>query len=220
MPGFKWEKFFSKQGFKNIAGVDEAGRGPLAGPVVAAAVILPRGIKIKGLDDSKKLSPKKRKDLYEIICKKAIAVSSCIVSEKIIDKINILQATFKAMKEAVESLDIKADLVLVDGKLEGTFLIPQKCIIKGDSISSSIAAASIIAKVVRDKIMENYAKKFPKYCFEKHKGYGTKLHLKKISQYGICGIHRQSFKIRETSSKTKNPLDLERTPLLNFTPRR
>jgi len=211
MPGKKWEVFFQRQGFKYIAGIDEVGRGPLAGPVVAAAVILPENISIRGINDSKKLKEKERKRLFKTIQKRAISIGVGIVDHNTIDKINIAQATFAAMRLAVESLDPAPDILLIDGNCEINFSIPQKCIIKGDSKSISIAAASIIAKVIRDKIMDEFDKLLPAYKFKKHKGYGTKLHFKIIETHGLSPIHRQSF-----NSSSKIPLDFEQISLINF----
>lgn len=183
-----------KQGFKMICGVDEAGRGPLAGPVFAAAVILPKGHVIEGVNDSKKLSEKKREQLYDKIIDECVSFSVASASEKEIDEINILQATFLAMKRAVLALDIKPELALVDGNQTPPFSgIGVKTIVKGDAKSASIAAASILAKVSRDRYMLKMAEKYPQYQFEKHKGYGTKLHYEMIDKYGICEIHRKSF---------------------------
>ena len=183
-----------EKGYDVICGVDEAGRGPLAGPVCAAAVILPRGIEIEGLNDSKKLTDKKRRELYDIICEKAIAYGIAFADHKEIDEINILQATFLAMRRAVEQLSVKPQLALVDGNrdplLDG---IEVKTIVKGDSLSASIAAASILAKVTRDRYMEEQAEIYPQYGFSVHKGYGTKAHYAALTQYGACPIHRLSF---------------------------
>lgn len=182
-----------KKGYKYVCGVDEVGRGPLAGPVVCAAVIMPVDDIIDGVDDSKKLTEKKRQKLAEEIKKKAIAYAICRIEPQIIDEINILQATRLCMKDAIESLDIKPDFVLVDGNMTLDTDIPQKYIIKGDSFSYSIGAASIIAKVYRDKLMEEYAVTYPRYSFEKNKGYGTVAHVNAIKQAGICPVHRRSF---------------------------
>lgn len=183
-----------EKGYDVICGVDEAGRGPLAGPVCAAAVILPRGIEIEGLNDSKKLTDKKRRELYDVICEKAIAYGIAFADHKEIDEINILQATFLAMRRAVEQLSVKPQLALVDGNrdplLDG---IEVKTIVKGDSLSASIAAASILAKVTRDRYMEEQAEIYPQYGFSVHKGYGTKAHYAALTQYGACPIHRLSF---------------------------
>jgi ribonuclease HII len=180
------------KGYKFIAGVDEAGRGPLAGPVVAAAVILNRDTDIQGLDDSKKLSPKKREELYPKIQTMAHGVG--VVSSEVIDKINILQATRMAMKLAVEKLLITPNILLIDGnqKIEST--IEQWAIVKGDSKSISIAAASVLAKVTRDHIMAKYHNEYPQYEFSRHKGYGTKRHRYLIAEYGPCPIHRKTFR--------------------------
>ena len=188
-----YEKEALNKGYKYVCGVDEAGRGPLAGPVYAAAVILPPDCEIEGVNDSKKLSEKKRETLFDIICEKAVAYSIATASEKEIDEINILQATYLAMKRAVEGLDVKADYALIDGNRLPCLDIPAECIVKGDSKSESIACASILAKVSRDRYMLKMAEKYPQYEFRKHKGYGTKLHYEKIAEYGISEIHRRSF---------------------------
>lgn len=182
-----------KKGYKLIAGVDEAGRGPLAGPVYAAAVILPEDARIDGINDSKKLSEKKREELFEKIT--AQAVSYCIysVDEKIIDEVNILNATHQAMNGAVDGLDIKPDYVIIDGNSIKGMEIPHETIVKGDAKSISIAAASILAKVARDRYITEISEKYPEYGFEKHKGYGTKAHYEAIEKYGICDIHRKTF---------------------------
>ena len=176
-----------------LAGVDEAGRGPLAGPVFAAAVILDDDVVIDGINDSKKLSEKKRDELYNIIKEKAAAYSICAVSEARIDEINILQATLQAMRGAVEGLDIKPDYVLIDGNKGPGLKEGHETVVKGDSKSMSIAAASILAKVARDRYMLRMAKKYPGYGFEKHKGYGTKAHYDAIEKLGVSEIHRRSF---------------------------
>ena len=187
------EHEIAQQGYKNICGVDEAGRGPLAGPVCAAAVILPDGCQIDGLNDSKKISEKKRDLLFDEIKNVALAYSIAMVDNKRIDEINILQATYLAMKNAVEGLNIKADYALVDGNRLQGLNIPFSCIVKGDAKSPSIAAASILAKVTRDRYMLDMAKKYPEYAFEKHKGYGTKAHYDAILEHGACEIHRITF---------------------------
>ena len=176
-----------------ICGVDEAGRGPLAGPVCAAAVILPEGEIIPGLNDSKKLTDKKRRELFPIIKEKAIAYGIAFASEAEIDEINILQATFLAMKRAIAQLDGKADFALVDGNRETDFGIPCLTVIKGDSRSANIAAASVLAKVTRDIYMEELAEQYPQYGFEIHKGYGTKAHYAALTEHGMCDAHRRSF---------------------------
>jgi ribonuclease HII len=181
-------------GYTLIAGIDEAGRGPLAGPVVASAVILPKGICIPSIDDSKKLLEKKREQLYDVILKEAVSIGIGIVDEKTIDEINILQASILAMKIAIGQLNIKPDFILSDAVSLPDMNIPQKAIIKGDSKSISIAAASIIAKVTRDRLMCEYHKKYPMYKFISNKGYGTAKHLEMLKRYGPCEIHRRTFK--------------------------
>lgn len=176
-----------------IAGVDEAGRGPLAGPVCAAAVILPKDLLIPGLNDSKKLTEKKRDELYDIILEKAEAYSIAMASEQEIDEVNILQATFLAMRRALDGLAIRPDLALIDGNRETDFGLPVKTVVKGDSLSANIAAASILAKVTRDRLMEEYDKQYPEYGFAVHKGYGTKRHYAALDEHGQCPIHRKSF---------------------------
>lgn len=176
-----------------IAGVDEAGRGPLAGPVTAAAVVLPEDAVIDGLNDSKKLSEKRREELFDVIRDKALAYAVYSVDEKRIDEINILQATFEAMRGAVGALDVIPDLVLVDGNRSPGLELPCETVVKGDSKSMSIAAASILAKVTRDRYMRRMAEIYPGYGFEKHKGYGTKAHYEAIERLGICDIHRRTF---------------------------
>ena len=188
-----YENEAKAKGYSVICGVDEAGRGPLAGPVFAAAVILPDGHIIEGVNDSKKLSEKKREVLFDKIIKECVCYSIGTASEKEIDEINILQATYLAMKRAVDGLEIRPDYVLIDGNRMPPLDIPAETIVKGDGKSASIAAASIIAKVSRDRYMLELAKKYPQYEFEKHKGYGTKLHYEKIAEYGISDIHRRSF---------------------------
>ncbi len=192
---YSYENNAVLNGYKIVCGIDEAGRGPLAGPVYAAAVILPTGLEIEGLNDSKKLSEKKREQLFPVICEKAIAYSVGIATEKEIDEINILNATFLAMKRAVEGLKVKPDYALVDGNRYPKISddIKEEVVVKGDAKSMSIAAASIIAKVSRDRFMLEKTKEYPQYEFEKHKGYGTKLHYEKILEYGPSPIHRMSF---------------------------
>ena len=175
------------------AGCDEAGRGPLAGPVCAAAVILPANIEIDGLNDSKKLSDKKRRELYPIIKEKALAYAIAFADEKEIDSINILQATFLAMERAMNQLNRKPDIALIDGNRQKDFGIPVETVVHGDSLSASIAAASVLAKVARDDYMLEMAEKYPEYGFEVHKGYGTKAHYAALSTYGASPIHRMSF---------------------------
>ena len=176
-----------------ICGVDEAGRGPLAGPVCAAAVILPRDLEIPGLTDSKKLTDKKRRELFPIIKEQAIAYGIGFASEQEIDEINILQATFLAMQRAIDQLEGKADLALIDGNRQKDFGLPAVTVVKGDSLSASIAAASVLAKVTRDDLMLEMAETYPEYGFEIHKGYGTKAHYEALRKYGASPIHRQSF---------------------------
>lgn len=180
------------KGYTCVCGVDEAGRGPLAGPVCAAAVVLPRGHIISGVNDSKKLTEKKREALFDVIKEEAVAYSIATASEKEIDELNILQATYLAMKRAVEGLEI-ANFAMIDGNRIPPLDIPAECIIKGDGKSMSIAAASILAKVTRDRYMLEMAEKYPHYQFEKHKGYGTKLHYQMLDEFGPCELHRQSF---------------------------
>ena len=191
-----------RQGYQYIAGVDEVGRGPLAGPVVTAAVVLPEDFDVPGIDDSKKLSPKRREELYEVIMERALAVGIGQADHQVIDDINILQATKQAMRQAVREADEalkkgptggSIDFVLLDAvQLEG-LTIPQHAIIKGDANVLAIAAASIIAKVTRDRMMVEYAKEYPWYAFESNKGYGTKVHYEGIREHGICPIHRKTF---------------------------
>lgn len=181
------------QGIGVICGVDEAGRGPLAGPVYAAAVILPRDLEIPGLTDSKKLSDKKRRELFPIIQEQAVAFGIGVASEKEIDEINILQATFLAMKRALEKLSVRPDLALIDGNRKTDFGVPAKTVVKGDSLSASIAAASILAKVSRDDYMMELAQKYPQYGFDIHKGYGTKAHYQALREFGPSEVHRMTF---------------------------
>lgn len=190
---YEYEKQAMAEGYKVVCGVDEAGRGPLCGPVCAAAVILPVECEIEGINDSKKLSEKKRDMLYDIIKEKALAYSVVMVDAKTIDEINILQATFKAMREAVDGLDIKADIALIDGNQKPGLSIEERTLVKGDAKSISIAAASILAKVTRDRYCLEMDEKYPQYQFAKHKGYGTKLHYEMIAEYGICDEHRRTF---------------------------
>lgn len=194
MPDYSYEKAAENSGFKLICGVDEAGRGPLAGPVCAAAVILPDDLEIEGLNDSKKLSEKKREQLYDVIIEKAIAYSVAYGTLEEIEEKNILNATFLAMNRAIDGLKTVADFALIDGnKIPTGIKIPAAAIVKGDAKSMSIAAASILAKVSRDRLLMEYDKKYPQYQFAKHKGYGTKLHTDLIKEYGPCEIHRLSF---------------------------
>ena len=181
------------QGVEVICGVDEAGRGPLAGPVCAAAVILPPHVQIPGLNDSKKLSDKRRRELFPVICEQALAYGIAFATEQEIDEINILQATFLAMERALAQLKIRPDLVLIDGNRQKDFGLPVKTVVKGDSLSANIAAASVLAKVTRDDFIVRQAEQFPEYGFEIHKGYGTKAHYAALEQYGACPIHRKTF---------------------------
>ena len=191
---FEFESKASHQGFKNIAGIDEAGRGPLAGPVVAAAVIFPSKVNIPDLNDSKKLSANKREELFPKIQEISVAFGLAVVDQKVIDKINILQAARLAMKQAVETLKITPGLLLIDGNQKIDSTLNQWAIVKGDSRSLSIAAASVLAKVTRDRIMDSYHKLYPQYEFNRHKGYGTRLHRNLIQEHGPCPIHRSTFK--------------------------
>lgn len=193
MDKLEYERQLLERGCKYVCGVDEVGRGPLAGPVVCAAVIMPLDACIEGVDDSKKLSKKKREILSAEIIKNAIAYAICRVEPQIIDQINILQATRLCMKNAVESLSVAPDFVLTDGNMTLDIDIPQRSIIKGDALSYSIGAASIIAKVHRDKLMEEYAREYPFYGFENNAGYGSAKHIQAIKEHGLCPIHRRSF---------------------------
>lgn len=193
-----------KEGEKLICGIDEAGRGPLAGPVVVAAVIMPKESMIEGVNDSKKVSEKKREMLYEQIIKEAISYSVGIIDQKEIDEINILNATKKGLTLAIKELKVRPDRILVDALTKiDTCHIPYTSIIKGDAKSYSIAAASIIAKVTRDRIMREWDEVYPQYGFEKHKGYGTKKHIEAIEEYGLCPLHRLSF-VKHINAHSKN----------------
>ena len=188
------EKEWHDKGNKNICGIDEAGRGPLAGPVVIAGVIMPENSMIEGVNDSKKVSEKKREKLYDIIINEAISYSVAIIGQDVIDDINILSATKNGLTTVVEGLDVKPDLILVDALTNiDTKGIPYQSIVKGDAKSYSIAAASIIAKVTRDRIMREWDNIYPQYGFIQHKGYGTAKHIAAIKEYGLCPIHRRSF---------------------------
>ena len=194
MPDYIYEKELSENGYKFICGVDEAGRGPLAGPVCAAAVILPRDAEIPGLNDSKKLSEKKREALFPVVIEKAVAYSIAYATAEEIEEHNILNATFIAMNRAVEGLSVRADYALVDGnRVPKDCPVPVTTVVKGDSLSMSIAAASILAKVSRDRLMTEIDKKYPQYNFKKHKGYGTAEHMDCIRAFGPCPEHRPSF---------------------------
>ena len=188
-----YEKKHADEGYQYICGVDEAGRGPLAGPVCAAAVILPANVDIPGLNDSKKLSDKKRRELFPIICEKAIAYGIAFADHNEIDEINILQATYLAMERAIASLAVKPDFALVDGNRAKDFGIPLETVVGGDGKSASIAAASVLSKVTRDDFMLEMAKTYPQYSFEIHKGYGTKAHYAALAEHGPCPIHRMTF---------------------------
>ncbi len=194
MPDYTYESEALNNGYKLICGVDEAGRGPLAGPVCAAAVILPQGLEIKGLNDSKKLTEKRREELFEVIKDVAISYSIAFGTVEEIEEFNILGATFLAMNRAIEGLETEADFALIDGnRTPKDIKIPSETVIKGDSKSMSVAAASVLAKVTRDRLLLEYDKKYPQYNFAKHKGYGTKEHYAAIEKHGICEIHRKSF---------------------------
>ena len=187
------DKTFYSDGIVNVCGVDEAGRGPLAGPVCAAACILPVGLGIPGLDDSKKLSPQKREELYDIIVSSAITFGIAFASVEEIESLNILNATFLAMNRAIEQLFPQPALALIDGNRNSGIRIPSRCVVKGDSLCADIAAASVLAKVTRDRYMLAMAKQYPLYGFEKHKGYGAVQHYAALRDYGPCPIHRPSF---------------------------
>lgn len=193
MDWFAYETAAQQNGYAVVCGIDEAGRGPLAGPVFAAAVILPDHHGIEGLNDSKKLSEKKRELLFEEITKTALSYSIAFATEQEIDEINILQATFLAMKRACDGLSVRPDFALVDGNRMPPLDVPAQTVIKGDALSASIAAASILAKVSRDHLLYELDKLYPEYQFAKHKGYGTKLHVELLKQYGPCPIHRRTF---------------------------
>ena len=194
MPDYEFEKAALNSGFNAACGVDEAGRGPLAGPVCAAAVILAPDTVIEGLDDSKKLSEKKRERLFDVITEKAISFSVAFGTLEEIESLNILEATFLAMNRAIDGLSVKPDFALIDGnRAPKNIKIPCETVIKGDSKSMSVAAASVLAKVTRDRLMLKYDAEYPQYDFKKHKGYGTKEHTELIKKYGPCEIHRVSF---------------------------
>ena len=193
MPDYSIENELAQKGYTSICGVDEAGRGPLCGPVVAAACILPDGLVIEGLNDSKKLTEKKREALFDVICESAIAYSIAEASVEEIDRMNILEADLLAMRRAIDGLSVKADFAIIDGNIARDFQIPAMAVVKGDARSMNIAAASILAKVSRDRFMLEMTKEYPQYCFEQHKGYGTKLHYEKILEFGPSPIHRMTF---------------------------
>ena len=181
------------EGYDLVCGVDDAGRGPLAGPVCAAAVILPRDLQIEGLNDSKKLTDKRRRALFDVITAQAVSYGIAFASEQEIDEINILQATFLAMRRALDQLSVRPAIALIDGNRETDFGLPVRTIVKGDSLSANIAAASVLAKVTRDDFMLEQAQRYPQYGFDVHKGYGTRAHYEALRQYGPCPIHRRSF---------------------------
>ena len=181
------------EGYDIVCGVDEAGRGPLAGPVCAAAVILPRDLQIEGLNDSKKLTDKRRRALFDVITAQAVSYGIAFASEQEIDEINILQATFLAMRRALDQLSVRPAIALIDGNRETDFGLPVRTIVKGDSLSANSAAASVLAKVTRDDFMLEQAQRYPQYGFDVHKGYGTRAHYEALRQYGPCPIHRRSF---------------------------
>ena len=193
MDWLEFEKEALAKGYKSVCGVDEAGRGPLAGPVCAAAVILPEGVIIDGVNDSKKLSEKKRESLFDVIREQALSYSIAYATVDGIEQINILNATMLAMRRAIDGLDIKADYAMIDGNKIPPIDIDAECIVKGDAKSMSIACASILAKVSRDRLLYKYAEEYPMYGFDKHKGYGTKVHREAILKYGPCPYHRKSF---------------------------
>lgn len=193
MDWLEFEKEALAKGYKSVCGVDEAGRGPLAGPVCAAAVILPEGVIIDGVNDSKKLSEKKRESLFDVIREQALSYSIAYATVDEIEEINILNATMLAMRRAIDGLEIKADYAMIDGNKIPPLDIDAECIVKGDAKSMSIACASILAKVSRDRLLYKYAEEYPMYGFDKHKGYGTKVHREAILKYGPCPYHRISF---------------------------
>lgn len=193
MNWLEFENLAIADGYEIVCGIDEAGRGPLAGPVVASAVVLPKGYVVQGVNDSKKLSEKKREELYDVIIDQCVSFGIGEADENEIDEINILNATFLAMNRAVENLTVQPQIALIDGNQSPHLSIPERLIVKGDAKSASIAAASILAKVTRDRYMLEMAEKYPEYMFQKHKGYGTKLHYEMIEKHGICPIHRRSF---------------------------
>lgn len=196
-----YEKRLWQQGLQHIAGVDEAGRGPLAGPVVAAAIMFPPGESIPGVDDSKKLTPRARAELYPLLIERCTSYAISIVNAEDIDRLNILQATHMAMRQAIAELDPLPEHVLIDGRPLLGCDVPQTAIIKGDGLSFTIGAASILAKVVRDEIMRYYHRRFPQYGFDQHKGYGTVAHLAALRKLGPCAIHRRSFKPRHPAGR-------------------
>ena len=193
MPDYTIEQELHERGYTYVCGIDEAGRGPLCGPVFAAACILPDGLYIEGLNDSKKLTEKKREKLFDVICENAIAYCIASASVEEIDTLNILEADLLAMRRAIDGLSVKADFAIIDGNIARDFQIPAMAVVKGDATSMSIAAASILAKVARDRICIDLDRDYPQYGIAKHKGYGTKLHMDALRKLGPCPIHRRSF---------------------------
>lgn len=193
MPDYELEQLCTDRGYKLVCGVDEAGRGPLSGPVFAAAVILPAGLYIEGLNDSKKLTPKKRDALFDTICREAVTYGIASASVEEIDEMNILEADLLAMRRAIAMLSPAADFALIDGNCTKEFTLPVASVVKGDAKSCSIAAASILAKVTRDRLCEEHDRLYPEYGFAKHKGYGTAAHMEAIRKYGPCPLHRKTF---------------------------
>ena len=193
MPDSSFENAARADGFRIVCGIDEAGRGPLCGPVCAAAVILPPDCEIEGLNDSKKLCEKKREALFDVICERAVSYGIAMATAQEIDEINILQATYLAMRRAVEALSVQPDCALIDGNGKPGLAVEQRTIVKGDSKSVSVAAASILAKVTRDRYMKMLDEQYPQYAFAQHKGYGTKLHYERIAASGLCPEHRRTF---------------------------
>ena len=193
MPDYELEQLCTDRGYKLVCGVDEAGRGPLSGPVFAAAVILPAGLYIEGLNDSKKLTPKKRDALFDTICREAVTYGIASASVEEIDEMNILEADLLAMRRAIAMLSPAADFALIDGNCTKAFTLPVASVVKGDAKSCSIAAASILAKVSRDRLCEEHGRLYPEYGFAKHKGYGTAAHMEAIRKYGPCPLHRKTF---------------------------
>ncbi len=193
MPDYSIEQELSLKGYKNICGVDEAGRGPLCGPVVAAACILPDGLFIEGLNDSKKLTEKKREALFDVICESAVAYCIAEASVEEINNLNILEADLLAMRRAIDGLSVKADFAIIDGNIARDFQVPAMAVVKGDARSMNIAAASILAKVTRDRMCIDLDRQYPEYEIAKHKGYGTKAHMEALRKYGPSPIHRTKF---------------------------
>ena len=193
MPDYSIEQELSLKGYKNICGVDEAGRGPLCGPVVAAACILPDGLFIEGLNDSKKLTEKKREALFDVICESAVAYCIAEASVEEINEMNILEADLLAMRRAIDGLSVKADFAIIDGNIARGFQVPAMAVVKGDARSMNIAAASILAKVTRDRMCIELDRQYPQYEIAKHKGYGTKAHMEALRKYGPAPIYRKKF---------------------------